>query len=415
MNDFAIRTEDLSKVYRIGVMEERRDTLAGSLVSLVHSPIRNFKRLRSLTTFDDSDAESSNTIWALRNVCIEVKEGETLGIVGSNGAGKTTLLKILSNITEPTTGRALVRGRVASLLEVGTGFHPELTGRENVYLNGTILGMTKVEIDKKFDEIVSFSGVENFIDTPVKRFSAGMKVRLAFAVAAHLEPEILLVDEVLAVGDAEFQKKCLGRMDTVTKEGRTVLFVSHNLAAVASLCRRGILVSNGAVSFHGGIGETISQYQRVITRDSEPDRSPNSHAGIEAMGLIVESCEEPITPASPLNFRWRLQIRKPQWEVKAQLILYNSNGSYVAMPLVDSSTVPDLKAPGIYECHLRFPTLWLNPGSYFAKVKMWSETTERSERFYSDTINFLVSHEGGPVGREQLLAPECEWLIRPVA
>jgi len=210
---------------------------------------------------DDPQAgPEPNTLWALKDVSFSVQKGEIVGIIGRNGAGKSTLLKILSRITEPTKGRAIMRGRVSSLLEVGTGFHPELTGRENIYLNGAILGMRKAEIDRKFDEIVDFSGVEKFIDTPVKRYSSGMYVRLAFAVAAHLEPEILLVDEVLAVGDFEFQKKCLGKMGDVAKEGRTVLFVSHNMGAINQLCNRAIVLENGQAKFTGSVNESIKEY-----------------------------------------------------------------------------------------------------------------------------------------------------------
>jgi lipopolysaccharide transport system ATP-binding protein len=207
-----------------------------------------------------ADGEADDTIWALKDLTFSVQQGEVLGVIGANGAGKSTLLKVLAGITEPTSGRAVIRGRVASLLEVGTGFHPDLTGRENIYLNGTILGMKKVEIDQHFDEIVEFSGVEKFIDTPVKRYSSGMTVRLAFAVAAHLEPEVLLIDEVLAVGDLLFQEKCLGKMSEVARGGRTVLFVSHNLAAVSSLCHRAILIEGGRLRFEGPANDVISQY-----------------------------------------------------------------------------------------------------------------------------------------------------------
>jgi lipopolysaccharide transport system ATP-binding protein len=206
--------------------------------------------------------------WALKDVNFSLNQGDRLGIIGRNGAGKSTLLKLLSRITEPSEGRILIKGRVASLLEVGTGFHPELTGRENIYMNGVILGMSRKEVSKKFDEIVNFSGVEVFLDTPVKRYSSGMQARLAFAVAAHLEPDILVVDEVLAVGDAEFQKKCLGKMGDVAKEGRTILFVSHNMAAVESLCNRAIILSNGEVSFSGTQTEAIEMYMRLLRKDT---------------------------------------------------------------------------------------------------------------------------------------------------
>lgn len=255
----AISVENLSKAYRIGLKEEVPDSLVGALSGFVRNPFRGFNRLRKLDT-RSQDGDAEDVVWALKDVSFEVEEGEVVGIIGRNGAGKSTLLKILSRITEPTSGRAVIRGRVSSLLEVGTGFHPELTGRENVYMNGTILGMTKREIDRKFDEIVDFSGVEKFLDTPVKRYSSGMQVRLAFAVAAHLEPEILIVDEVLAVGDAEFQRKCLGKMRDVARGGRTVLFVSHNMVAVERFCPRVCLLSNGALAKSGEVRSVLDMY-----------------------------------------------------------------------------------------------------------------------------------------------------------
>jgi lipopolysaccharide transport system ATP-binding protein len=245
MSDTAIQVENLSKKYKIGAAQERHDTLRDWLVSRIQR--------RSHNAQDD-------TIWALKDVSFEVKRGEVLGIIGRNGAGKSTLLKILSRITEPTEGRAVINGRVGSLLEVGTGFHQELTGRENIYLSGTILGMRKSEIDSKFDEIVDFSGVEKFIDTPIKRYSSGMMVRLGFAVAAHMNPEILIIDEVLAVGDAEFQKKCLNKMGDVSREGRTVLFVSHNIGAVNTLCSSVAYIDDGRIKSIGKTSDITRQY-----------------------------------------------------------------------------------------------------------------------------------------------------------
>lgn len=246
MSEIAIRVEDLGKKFTIG-----RDRSGDLRTQFSQTLSRMFRK----------DRRSSSEFWALRDLNFEISKGDVVGIIGRNGAGKSTLLKILSRITAPTTGRFEIDGRVSSLLEVGTGFHPELTGRENIFLNGTILGMRRMEIKKKFDEIVAFSGVEKFIDTPVKHYSSGMKVRLAFSVAAHLEPEILIVDEVLAVGDAEFQKKCLGKMDDVSKkEGRTVLFVSHNMAAVEGLCKNGILLNAGTIVFRGSTDECIAEY-----------------------------------------------------------------------------------------------------------------------------------------------------------
>jgi len=252
-----ISVENLSKAYRIGLEEKRSDTLSGAIVQALKSPLRNFRTIANLNSTSDHD---NSLFWALRDVNFEVKQGEVLGIIGHNGAGKSTLLKILSRITEPTEGKITIRGRVSSLLEVGTGFHPDLTGRENIYMNGTILGMTKREIDSKLEEIIEFSGVRKHIDTPVKRYSSGMTVRLAFSVAAHLEPEILIIDEVLAVGDAEFQKKCLGKMKDVSNSGRTVLFVSHNMPVIQSLCSRAILMNRGKISSDGSASQVTKDY-----------------------------------------------------------------------------------------------------------------------------------------------------------
>jgi lipopolysaccharide transport system ATP-binding protein len=260
MPNTAIKVENLSKRYRIGFEQQARDTLAEVITDWITQPIRNYRRLRNLTQFDQDNQEELDIIWALRDVSFSVGAGEVIGIIGSNGAGKSTLLKILSRITYPTKGIVELNGRVSSLLEVGTGFHPELTGRENVYLNGTILGMTKSEIDRKFDEIVDFSGISKFIDTPVKFYSSGMGVRLAFSVAAHLEPEILLIDEVLSVGDAAFQKKSLGKMEEVSQQGRTVLFVSHNMGAVRALCSRGLLLESGSLVLDDDVDAVINSY-----------------------------------------------------------------------------------------------------------------------------------------------------------
>jgi lipopolysaccharide transport system ATP-binding protein len=253
-----IEVKGLSKKYRIGKAEKRADTILGAIANGLKSPLQNLRQIRNLSKLD---RDEDSVFWALRDVSFEVKQGEVLGIIGHNGAGKSTLLKILSRITEPSAGEVRITGRVAALLEVGTGFHPELTGRENIYMNGTILGMRKREIDTKLDEIVDFSGVEKYLDTPVKFYSSGMRVRLGFSVAAHLEPEILIVDEVLAVGDAEFQRKCLGKMQDVSSNyGRTVLFVSHNMAAVRKLCSSLLVIKSGEIAFRGETTNGISAY-----------------------------------------------------------------------------------------------------------------------------------------------------------
>ncbi len=266
----AIRVSSISKIYRLGKKEERPATLLQAAARFAASPVRNFRRLRSLTKFDDAET-APDILWALRDVSFEIPRGEVVGIIGRNGAGKSTLLKILSRIMPPSRGHAEICGRLASLLEVGTGFHPELTGRENIYLNGAILGMRAAEITRKFDEIVAFSEIEKFIDTPVKRYSSGMYVRLAFAVAAHLEPEILIVDEVLAVGDAAFQQKCLGKMKAASRsDGRTVLFVSHNMAAMKSLCSSVIWLKDGAIAQSGNCNEVVDSYLRESRTSASP-------------------------------------------------------------------------------------------------------------------------------------------------
>ncbi len=260
MSSTAILVENLSKQYHIGMAEQRYSRLGDQLLHALRSPFRRAKQLMRSKNGSSED----DTIWALRDVSFEVQPGEVVGIIGRNGAGKSTLLKVLSQITDPTSGSATIYGRVGSLLEVGTGFHPELTGRENTYLNGAILGMKKTEIDRKFDEIVAFAEIEKFLDTPVKHYSSGMYVRLAFAVAAHLEPEILLVDEVLAVGDVAFQRKCLGKMSSVAGEGRTVLFVSHNMGLMQKLCQRGLLIQNGTLTADTTMEDAANTYLRSL-------------------------------------------------------------------------------------------------------------------------------------------------------
>ncbi|MDG1731299.1 MAG: ABC transporter ATP-binding protein [Algibacter sp.] len=260
MSDIILKAENISKQYRLGLVSS--STLSHDLIRWWHKVSgKDDPFLKIGETNDRSTVGNSDYVWALQDINFEVKRGEVLGIIGKNGAGKSTLLKILSRVTSPTTGEIKTKGRIASLLEVGTGFHPEMTGRENIYLNGAILGMTKKEIQQREDEIISFSGCQRYIDTPVKRYSSGMRVRLAFAVAAHLEPDILVIDEVLAVGDAEFQKKAIGKMQDISRgEGRTVLFVSHNMAAVKSLCTRVIVLKNGKNAFEGTVGEGIEYY-----------------------------------------------------------------------------------------------------------------------------------------------------------
>jgi len=294
MSETVIKVQNLSKQYRIGTKEGYK-TFRETLVDAAKAP---FQKISTLINPQSAIRNpQSETIWALKDVSFEVKQGEVIGIIGRNGAGKTTLLKILSKITEPTEGRVELKGRIGSLLEVGTGFHPELTGHENVYLYGAILGMDRWEVTRKFDEIVAFAGIEKFIETPVKRYSSGMYMRLAFAVAAHMEPEILLVDEVLAVGDMAFQRKCLGKMGEVSKEGRTVLFVSHNMAAVENLCQRGVMLNQGRIEYIGSQTEAINQYLsdssiKVLSLRDRTDRQGSGE--IKVVGIEIRDDEDNI-------------------------------------------------------------------------------------------------------------------------
>lgn len=302
MSDVAIQVEDLGKLYRLG--EIGTGTLSNDLNrwwAQLRGKEDPFAKIGE--TNDRATKGQSDFVWSLKDVNFEVKQGEVLGIIGRNGAGKSTLLKILSKVTAPTMGRVKVKGRIASLLEVGTGFHPELTGRENIFLNGAILGMTRTEIRSKFDEIVDFSGVERYIDTPVKRYSSGMYVRLAFAVAAFLEPEILIIDEVLAVGDAEFQKKCLGRMkDVSVNDGRTVLFVSHNLEAVQNLCNKAIVMSQGSIIYSGNPQDTISRYISQFTTQISTKRWLEGDAPGNSKALLLQAKVRNLATDSNLHF-----------------------------------------------------------------------------------------------------------------
>ncbi len=380
MSEIAIKVNGLSKRYRIGLREEIPDTFVGSVIAFIRSPLKNLKRLRRLSRFEDGQ-EDEDVIWALKDVSFEVKQAEVVGIIGPNGAGKSTLLKILAGITYPTKGRVEMHGRVASLLEVGTGFHHELTGRENVYLNGTILGMTRKEIDQKFDEIIDFSGVEKFIDTPVKRYSSGMRVRLAFSVAAHLEAEILLIDEVLAVGDIEFQKKCLGKMDEVARGGRTVLFVSHNMGAVTSLCNRAILLNHGVIVKQGDVEQVVNQYLETSVSYSAQEGAQvdlrnrkNPHGKeIHVERLIMRDGKGLETNSFLMNDYFELELSLKGLDkfpsVQVGIFLKNKLGQRIFT--FDSGMVnktPEVKFSGNDSAILRINNLPLNPGEYYIDV-----------------------------------------------
>lgn len=348
-----IKVEGLGKQYRVGTRVQQFATLRESISAAVRKP---------LTALRPND--HSETFWALQDVDFEVEPGEVIGVVGRNGAGKSTLLKILSRITEPTTGRAELFGRVASLLEVGTGFHPELTGRENVFLNGAILGMRKAEIDRQFDEIVAFAEIEKFIDTPVKRYSSGMYVRLAFAVAAHLEPEILIIDEVLAVGDAQFQKRCLGKMNEVAKSGRTVIFVSHNMRAVAQLCGHCIWIHDGQLMARGLANEVVVEYLSSVQpqkRDGLITDEMHEHEAPELSFTSVELLDDAdqTTAVSyfgdPLRFRVEFKVLKPLTQARLGLTVQKFDET-VLCAVQHTDAALDL--------------LDLQPGRYFANIQV---------------------------------------------
>lgn len=365
----------LSKLYRIGAPTRRYKTLRESLTT----GLKSFgRRAVHLLGTDESNGHSKPTIWALKEVSFEIPRGEVVGIIGRNGAGKSTLLKILSRITEPTAGTIQLRGRVGSLLEVGTGFHPELTGRENIYLNGAIIGMSRAEVARKFDEIVSFSEISQFIDTAVKHYSSGMYLRLAFAVAAHLEPEILLVDEVLAVGDATFQQKCIGKMGEVAREGRTVLFVSHNLGAVATLCTTTLLLINGAVESFGQTSSVIQHYLQTAYDNSTTQLSnyttrPGAH-GIVITSLAMhdnEGCSIAAVPSgTSVSFRigYELLAFSSVDSIDFEVRLRDSTDSRVVTFSTWLNGKPlSLKThQGFITCHV--PTLPLAPDVYRIEV-----------------------------------------------
>jgi lipopolysaccharide transport system ATP-binding protein len=382
MNDVAIRVEGLGKQYRIG-RRERYRTLRDTITETITAPVRRFGSLLSKRT---SQEEPGDLIWALRDVSFEVPAGSVLGVIGRNGAGKSTLLKILSRITEQTEGRIEIRGRVGSLLEVGTGFHPELSGRENIFLNGAILGMRRAEIARKFDEIVSFAEVERFIDTPVKHYSTGMYMRLAFAVAAHLETEILLVDEVLAVGDLKFQRKCLGRMEDVARAGWTVLLVSHSLAAMASLCSAGLLLDEGELRFEGSMPEAIQSYHESLYVATEAvDFRSSPPTGRGAAAKIVEASMLSGTGVHRSQFEFgddvvvefALEALRECEDQLCAVIIRTSTGTPVLHLMSHNSSSRPFRVPGDAIVRCTIPQCPLYPGIY--TVSIWVGTTPYSE------------------------------------
>jgi lipopolysaccharide transport system ATP-binding protein len=378
MTDIAIRIDGLGKQYKIGGTKTKYKTIRSSITDAVLTPVRRMKRVLS---GDATGAlEMDESFWAIEDVSFDVKRGEVVGIVGHNGAGKSTLLKILSRITLPTKGYADVYGRIGALLEVGTGFHPELSGRENIYLNGAILGMTREEITRKLDEIIAFAEIEQFINTPVKFYSSGMGLRLGFAVAAHLEPEILVVDEVLAVGDAAFQKKCLGKMGEVSKEGRTILFVSHNMAAVAALCTRGVLLSRGHVVKDGPVSDVITHYMEMgaakvsIPLTERTDRRGSGRFRFTNVSFLNQDGAVTSSGVSGRSLTIVLDYEaadgKPARDVDAFIAFFGSFGELLFAPHVRLTHGAFEEIPPKGQMVCRIPKLPLTPGNYRFSLEM---------------------------------------------
>lgn len=411
MSQPVISVENLSKSYLIGHQGPRERYT--SLRDTISKHARNFAR-RTIDTFAGKQmlqGDSVEEFWALKDVSFEVQQGEVLGIIGRNGAGKSTLLKVLSRITAPTHGRVTLRGRVASLLEVGTGFHPELSGRENIFLNGAILGMSRREINSKFDEIVDFAGVEKFLDTPVKRYSSGMYVRLAFAVAAHLEPEILVVDEVLAVGDTEFQKKCMGKMQEVAGQGRTVLFVSHSMAAISSLCPRVIVMENGSPKFDGATDAGLDCYLRESTTNSKAEFTPtklNDEFWIINMRLVNQSSEitSNYRTSDPVSFHFQCDSRTVPRGLVLSLRITSAKGVIILTaetPIKNETISP-------FSIIYRLPGMFLAPGQYSCNVALHVPNV-RIYDLYEDSLRFTIEETGS--GMESYAGVDCGVIIAP--
>jgi len=409
--DKAIVVENMSKLYRLGVEKKSDDNLSTAMTSFFRSPLSNYRKYRSLYDFRDVDIDNlesgiesgsrDDILWACRDISFEVPKGQILGIVGQNGAGKSTLLKILSRITAPTKGRILMRGRVGSLLEVGTGFHQELSGRENIYLNGTILGLRKREVDKLFDEIIDFAGVERFLDTPVKRYSSGMKVRLGFAVAAHLDPEILIIDEVLAVGDAEFKRKCLGKMESIGEQGRTILFVSHNMPQVTRLCNRVIMLQDGGIVRDGGPHEVVEAYlsagkHRVAVREwPNLDEAPGGDiARLRSVSVRNDKNEiaDTMDIRRPVTVQIEFDCLQPGYVLMPAFSLCNEEAQIIFCSNdIEPEWVGREREPGRYVARVVIPGNFLTEGTMVINTAIWQwEPTRRIEYHKPDAVAFQV-------------------------
>jgi len=404
MSDIAIRVEGLGKRYRMG-QRERYKTLRDTVTHAVSSPFR-WVRALAASRARSGEKDRSDSFWALKDVSFDVPRGSIVGVIGRNGAGKSTLLKVLSRITEPTEGRAKIYGRVGSLLDVGTGFHPELTGRENIFLNGAILGMHRVEVLRKFDEIVAFAEIDKFLDTPVKRYSSGMYVRLAFAVAAHLEPDILVVDEVLAVGDVQFQKKCLGKIGAVGTDGRTVLFVSHVISSVLKLCSRGILIDGGRLSFDGDVKTTVHKYASTASQltDETVDVS-GAPRPLDSLGRArIISALSGLTPElgpwqypyqGPIAFKVVIHVSAPLDGFCFGVALYASTGWEIASSLSSHNFTVGRVYPGDHVLSISYSPFGLIPGFYRLGFSIRSASGFEDYTDSAVTIEVVANEEAG--------------------
>ncbi|MEI7533773.1 MAG: ABC transporter ATP-binding protein [Verrucomicrobiae bacterium] len=402
MSDYAIKVESLGKKYLL-----QHQATGGRYATFRDVLAEKAKALFGKRKTENGSQKSVEEFWALKDVSFEVKPGEVVGIIGRNGAGKSTLLKLLSRITEPTTGQIRLRGRVASLLEVGTGFHPELTGRENIFLNGAVLGMHRSEIKKRFGEIVDFAEVEKFLDTPVKRYSSGMYMRLAFAVAAHLEPEILIVDEVLAVGDAQFQKKCLGKMQAVSQGGRTILFVSHNMNAVQSLCSKSIVLKQGKIEYWGTVSEGLSKYsanvgmKAIVTYEAETPAKPFARIHQLEIRADGQPVTEPLKPGTTLVLNFRLHSDLALAQPKLTVGITNTKGERifaVGTPFGPQPLQP-LKGHATVGIHFTLPAI--PPGIYQLDVGFYDQHVGTLQEIYAAgsievaEVNYLAMISSG--------------------
>ena len=402
MSNTVISIENVSKSYQLGVINT--GTFYGDLKRWWARQRGKPDPYQKIEEIDDGNRDGE-TIWALKDVNFQVQQGEALGIIGRNGAGKSTLLKILSRVTAPTSGEIKVKGRIASLLEVGTGFHPELTGRENIFLNGAIMGMDRREIQRKFDEIVDFSGVEQFVDTPVKRYSSGMYVRLAFAVAAHLEPEILVVDEVLAVGDAEFQKKCLGKMSDVAHQGRTVLFVSHNMAAIKSLCDRAILLDKGITNLDDSAEKVVEHYLSFNSMGHISNLKFELDKKIKVQILEVSLSENVNEFGQEVVILWcRYIVRTPLNNLLLCVDVQNLSETSVFYSNDEQLTDGRKRLKGIHEVALSIPKYLLAPGTYSVAFGFW-EPGHSAEHFPKEKLSFIKA----PLDNNRLAIHGISW------